>query len=59
MELDTKLENQAEASTLEYEAEMAKYGITHSAVNYFHYKDFKYTNLNDALAQAKRSKEKS
>ena len=34
--------------------EMAKYGITRVSVDYFHYKDFRYTNLADAIAQAKR-----
>jgi hypothetical protein len=34
--------------------EMAKYGITRVSVNYFHYGDFRYTNLADAIAQAKR-----
>ena len=37
---------------------MAKYGITRSTVEYFHYRDFKYTNVNDALAQAKREEKK-
>jgi hypothetical protein len=34
--------------------EMVKYGITCVPVEYFHYKDFRYTTLKDALAQAKR-----
>jgi hypothetical protein len=34
--------------------EMAKYGITRVPVDYFHYGDFRYTNLKDAVAQAKR-----
>lgn len=34
--------------------EMVKYGITRSSVDYFHYKGFRYTNLEDALAQARR-----
>jgi hypothetical protein len=33
---------------------MAKYGITRVPVDYFHYKEFRYTNLDDAIAQAKR-----
>ena len=53
----TKSENQTEALISEDEMEMARYGITRSTVYYFHYQDFKYTNLNDALAQAKRTKE--
>ena len=31
---------------------MAKYGITRVPVDYFHYKEFRYTNLDDAIAQA-------
>lgn len=34
--------------------EMAKYGITRVPVDYFHYGEFSYTNLEDAIAQAKR-----
>jgi hypothetical protein len=34
---------------------MAKYGITRVPVDYFHYKEFRYTNLDDAIAQAKTS----
>jgi hypothetical protein len=34
--------------------EMAKYGITRVPVDYFHYREFRYTNLKDAIAQAKR-----
>jgi hypothetical protein len=34
--------------------EMAKYGITRVSANYFHYKEYRYTSLNDALAEAKR-----
>lgn len=34
--------------------EMAKYGITRIPVDYFHYKAFRYTNLRDAIAQARR-----
>ena len=36
--------------------EMAKYGITRVPVDYFHYKDYRYTNLSDAIAQAKRDR---
>lgn len=35
--------------------EMAKYGITRVPVDYFHYGDFRYTSLKDAVAQAKRT----
>lgn len=34
--------------------EMAKYGITRVPVDYFRYKEFRYTNLKDAVAQAER-----
>jgi hypothetical protein len=33
--------------------EMAKYGITRVPTDYFHYKGYRYTNLDDAIAQAK------
>jgi hypothetical protein len=36
------------------EAEMDRYDITRVLVDYFHYKGFRYTNLEDAVAQAKR-----
>lgn len=35
--------------------EMAKYGIARVPVDYFHYKQYRYTNLADAVAQAKRA----
>jgi len=35
--------------------EMAKYGITRVTVDYYHYGAFRYTNLQDARAQAKRT----
>jgi hypothetical protein len=34
--------------------EMAKYGITRVPTDYFHYKEYRYTDLDDAVAQAKR-----
>jgi hypothetical protein len=34
--------------------EMAKYGITRVSTDYFHYKEYRYTSLDDAIAQAKR-----
>lgn len=37
--------------------EMRKYGITRAPVDYFHYKEFRYTTLNDAVAEAKRQAE--
>lgn len=35
--------------------EMARYGITRVPVDYYHYGVFRYTNLGDAVAQAKRA----
>jgi hypothetical protein len=34
--------------------ELAKYGITRVPVDYFYYGGFRYTNLEDAVAEAKR-----
>jgi hypothetical protein len=34
--------------------EMTKYGITRVPTDYFHYKGYRYTSLDDAIAQAKR-----
>ncbi|NWG45142.1 MAG: hypothetical protein HXY25_01165 [Alphaproteobacteria bacterium] len=36
------------------EAETKKYGIKNLPVDCFHYRQFRYGNLNDAIAQAKR-----
>lgn len=36
--------------------EMKEYGITRVSVDYFHYRDFRYTTLRDAVAQAKRER---
>jgi endonuclease YncB( thermonuclease family) len=36
--------------------ELVRHGITRIPVDYFHYGDFRYTNLEDALAQAKRQR---
>jgi hypothetical protein len=33
--------------------EMLKSGITRVTTDYFHYKEFRYTNVKDAIAQAK------
>lgn len=33
---------------------MAKHGITRATVDYFLYGNFRYTNLDDAIAEAKR-----
>ena len=35
-------------------AAMAKYGITRVRVDNFYYGEFRYTNLDDAIAEAKR-----
>jgi hypothetical protein len=34
--------------------DMVKYGITRVPTDYFYYKEYRYTNLDDAIAQAKR-----
>jgi hypothetical protein len=36
------------------ERELKKYRIKRIPVDYFHYREFRYTNLADAIAQAKR-----
>lgn len=36
--------------------EMTKYGIIRVPVDHFHFGDFRYTNLKDAIAQAKHKK---
>ncbi|MEQ9815342.1 MAG: hypothetical protein RLO50_21380 [Azospirillaceae bacterium] len=33
---------------------LAKYGIERVPVDYFHYRQFRYTNADDAIAQAMR-----
>lgn len=33
---------------------MVKYGITRSPIDYFYYGRFRYTSLEDAVAEAKR-----
>ena len=42
------------APTAEDTEEMVKFGITRVSVDYFHCGNFRYTNLKDAIAQAKR-----
>ncbi len=37
--------------------DMTKFGVTRVPVDYFHYKEFRYTNLDDAIAQAKRERQ--
>lgn len=39
----------------EAEAEMVKFGITRVPVDYFHWQQFRYTNLKEAVAQARRA----
>lgn len=48
-----KMAAAAEAENLD---EMKEYGITRVPVDYFHYRDFRYTTLRDAIAQAKRER---
>jgi hypothetical protein len=33
---------------------MERYGITNVPIDSFHYREYRYTNLNDAIAQAER-----
>jgi hypothetical protein len=44
----------ASALSPEVAKEMLKFGITRVSIDHFHYKDFRYTNVKDAIAQAKR-----
>ena len=39
-------------------AQMARYGITRVPVDYFHFREFRYTSFADALAQAQRQAER-
>lgn len=52
----TSTERNEASSTVrpEVSAEMEKHGITRIPVDYFHCGEFRYTNLKDAIAQAKR-----
>jgi hypothetical protein len=34
--------------------EMARYGITRVSVDQYHYKQYRYSHLNEAIAQAER-----
>lgn len=38
--------------------DMARYGITRVRVDYYHYGAFRYTNLKDAIAEAKRASQR-
>jgi len=37
--------------------QMARYGITRVPVDYFHFREFRYTSFADALAEARRQAE--
>jgi len=50
-----KLKNETEKAL---EADMQRYGITCIPINYFHFRGFRYTDVKDAMAQAKRQNEK-
>lgn len=39
--------------------QMALYGITHVPTDQYRYKDYRYSKLSDAIAQAKRDKRPS
>lgn len=54
MEPDKITEIRSENSVSAADAEMTKYGITRVPVDHFHYREFRYTNLKDAIAQAER-----
>jgi hypothetical protein len=47
-------EEQRPALSQEARDEMDKYGIVRVLTDSFRYREFRYTNLGDALAQAKR-----
>ena len=44
------------SAALNVPEEMANHGITHSIVDVFHVDGFRYSNLSDAIAQAKRTR---
>lgn len=44
----------ASPPSLEDEQEMERYGIIRIPVDYFHYGRYRYTNVRDAIAEAKR-----
>jgi hypothetical protein len=50
----TDVKEASPALSPEAAEDMAKYGITRVPIDCFHYGDFRYTNLEDAVAQAKR-----
>jgi hypothetical protein len=50
-------EVQRQRLDLEAEHEMTRLGIIRVPADYFRYRDFRYTHLQDALAQARRDAE--
>lgn len=36
--------------------DLAEYGITRISIDYYHYKEYRYSNLKDAIAQAVRDR---
>lgn len=50
-------EVQRQGLDLEAEHEMTRLGIIRVPADYFRYRDFRYTNLQDALARARRDAE--
>lgn len=51
---ESQSDKSAEAARRDTE-EMAHFGITSHPVVYFHYKEYRYTRLEDALAEARRT----
>lgn len=49
-------ESTKEEDVLSADEAMATFGIRCVPVDYFHYRNYRYTNLRDAVAQAKRDK---
>jgi hypothetical protein len=47
-------EEQQPALSVEARQEMDRYGIVRVPADIFRYREFRYTNLQDAIAQAKR-----
>jgi hypothetical protein len=45
-------------STEDAARQMAHYGISRVPVDYFHFREFRYTSFADALAQAERQAER-
>lgn len=51
-----KQETSEQAGSEAWSEEMARHGITCVPVDNFYYREFHYTNLKDAVAQAMRDK---